>query len=406
MGLLRGAILATVCSILFVSCFKQTANTQNKEVQTIKVQTTKPVAEAKKAKDVTQTEAIQETPVAIKNKRDQMEAPVSPEHSLVEKIAAAPQVKSNKKEKVAKVSPTKKAKKVKKVAEVPVVVQDQVSTNSSSVLKTTISTPKLKPAQAAATANPTDEEDSGFWQKLKRSPFSAQYLVEGSNGFKESINGYSFYNYLYLGYNINDRFAVKVVPYWKTDFTESQENKDGSRTIHQQYGATQARLYVKKLLTEKENGYSLYLQYRIYHYPAATRTAGYDAKQRFYLIGGKNITDKFRIGTYAFYESYIRNSGKSGHLGNYYAAVSPTYYISDKLYTSLTIDYYATKRKTGITESETLSVSPEIGYRFSWVSLSTSLSLEPVDFRGEDPDFVDETLKNARLVVSAYMSLF
>ncbi|MEH0861466.1 hypothetical protein [Halobacteriovorax sp. DPLXC-1] len=256
--------------------------------------------------------------------------------------------------------------------------------------------------QTAATPNP---EENTIWQKLKKSPFNAQYLVEGSNGFKESINGYSFYNYLYLGYNINDRFAVKVVPYWQTDFSEKQENKDGSRTIHQQYGATQARLYVKKLLTDKENGYDLYLQYRLYHYPAATRKSGYDAKQRFYLIGGKTINDKLRIGTYAFYESYIRNSGKSSLLANYYAAVAPTYYISDKLYTSLTIDYYRQQRKSGSTESETLSVSPEIGYSFPFVSLSASLALEPVDFRGEDPDFVDETLKNARLVVSAYFSI-
>ncbi|MFG1486968.1 hypothetical protein [Halobacteriovorax sp. RZ-2] len=278
---------------------------------------------------------------------------------------------------------------------------------------TSVSVPSSS-STASTTASSTDaattsEASTGtsWYQKLKDSPFNMQYLVEGSNNFKKSINGYSFYNYLYLGYNIDKTFAVKLVPYWKTDFTKAQENKDGSRTIHQQYGATQARLYVKNILTDEKHGYDLYAQTRFYWYPKATQeSSGYDAKARLYLIGGKKITDNFKIGTYAFYESYIRNTGTSGFVENYYAAVAPTYYINDKWYTALTIDYYRTKRKTGNRESETLSVSPEVGYSFPICSLSASLALEPVDFRGEDPDFVDGTLKNASLVVSAFFPVF
>ncbi|MFG1498800.1 hypothetical protein ABMA70_01235 [Halobacteriovorax sp. XZX-3] len=289
-----------------------------------------------------------------------------------------------------------------------VAVSSMAATSTSSVSVPSSSSSTSTAASSTDSATTSEASTGTSWyQKLKDSPFNMQYLVEGSNNFKQSINGYSFYNYLYLGYNINKTFAVKLVPYWQTDFTKRQENADGSRTVHQQYGATQARLYVKNILTDEKNGFDLYLQNRIYYYPAATRNgSGYDVKNRLYLIGGKKITDNFKIGTYAFYENYIRNTGSSKFLENYYAAVAPTYYINDKWYTALSIEYYRTKRKTGATESETLSLSPEIGYSFPICSLSAALALEPVDFRGEDPDFVDGTLKNASLIVSAFFPVF
>ncbi len=261
---------------------------------------------------------------------------------------------------------------------------------------------------SSSTTNTTETSVSKSWyEQLKDSPFNMQYLAEGSNSFTKSINGYSFYNYLYIGYNINKNFAVKLVPSWQTDFTDAQENKDGSRTVHQQYASTQARLYVKNILTEEKHGFDLYVQNRLYYYPVDTRNgSGYDAKNRLYLIGGKKITDKFKIGTYAFYENYIRNTGSSKFLSNYYAAVAPTYYVNDKLYTALTIEYYAQNRRKGNAEAESISVSPEIGYSFSAVSLSASLALEPIDFRDNDDDFANDTLKNAQLIVSAFFPIF
>lgn len=283
-----------------------------------------------------------------------------------------------------------------------------MAATSSTALPSSTSTASTTSTQATAATTSTTAVGKSWYQKLKDSPFSMQYLAEGSNDFKKQINGYSFYNYLYLGYSINKTFAVKLVPYWSTDFTKAQENKDGSRTIHSEYGATQARLYVNKILTNDKHGFDLSLQNRIYYYPAKTRdSSGYDVKNRIYLIGGKKITDKFKIGTYAFYETYVRNSGTSTAMANHYVAVAPTYFINDKMYTALTVEYYRTKRKAGVGEGETISISPEVGYDFSFVSLSAALALEPIDFRADKlVKDSDRTLKDTQLIVSAFFPIF
>ena len=262
-------------------------------------------------------------------------------------------------------------------------------------------------AQSTGSINTTSTSSanslSGVLEKLKASPFSLGILNETLVA-AEGANGYSNNFYFYPGYKINDTFTVKAVPVLSASY--SGKNKSQS-DMNYDYNYMSARLYISKILNEKDHGINLSMQVRDYIYKGSDRGVnGYDQKLRIYPYASMNL-GKFNLSAAAFVEFYDKNDKTRATVQrNDLLSLGATYSINDSWSSNITLEYYHDHDTMGTQDKEYLTLTlPNIGYSYKDLSVNLYLSTD-IMVNKDDSIFKDDPLADATIVAEMFYSAF